>query len=121
MRSAKLTPRSDGGYQIAVVLRARVLDRSGASDRGFRAEVDIGHERFLDGESVTLAVRSSRPARIYVLGITEEGAALLLPNAHVRDTRVVASRPTLSPPPWRTRYSRHRKPQLEVVSLTAVC
>ena len=88
LRSAKLTPRSDGGYQIAVVLRARVLDRSGASDRGFRAEVDLGRERFLDGEAVTLSVRSSRPARIYVLGITEDGAALLLPNAHVRDTRV---------------------------------
>ncbi len=79
-----------GGYRVRVVMRARVLDRSEARDPGFATEIQLGRNRFLDGEEVQLAVRSSRDARIYVLAITEDGAALLLPNAHLADTRVEA-------------------------------
>jgi hypothetical protein len=39
---------------------------------------------------VTLALRTSRAARLYVVALTEDGAALLLPNAHLPDTRVAA-------------------------------
>jgi len=79
-----------GGYRVRVVMRAHVLDRSGASDPGFRAEIELGRTRFLDGEELTLALRASRDARLYVMSITENGAALLLPNAHLPDTRVAA-------------------------------
>ncbi|HEY5656271.1 MAG TPA: hypothetical protein VIY27_00635 [Myxococcota bacterium] len=77
-----------GGYRVRVVLRARVLDRSAAADPDFRTEIQLGRTRFLDGEELTLALRSSRRARLYVLSLTESGAALLLPNAYLPDTRV---------------------------------
>lgn len=79
-----------GGYRVRVVLRAHVLDRSQRSDPDFRTEIQLGRTRFLDGEELTLALRSSRGARLYVVSITEDGAALLLPNAHLPDTRVAA-------------------------------
>lgn len=79
-----------GGYRLRVVLRAHVLDRRGATDPGFRTEIALGRNRFLEGEEVTLALRASRDARLYVLAITEDGAALLLPNGHLDDTRVPA-------------------------------
>ena len=87
---SRMTPLPDGGYRLAVTLRARVLDRSDARDPGFRAEVKLDRERFLDGDEVILSVRASRNARIYVLKVTPAGAALLIPNAHLRDTRVAA-------------------------------
>ena len=85
--SSRMTPLDEGGYRVATVMRARVLDRDGASDRGFRVQLDLGRERFLEGEEVSLKVRSTRDARFYVLGITAEGAAVLLPNRHLPDTR----------------------------------
>ena len=80
-----------GGYRVRVVLRAHVLDRSHGADPDFRTEIQLGRTRLLDGEELTLALRSSRGARLYVVSITEDGAALLLPNAHLPDTRVTAS------------------------------
>lgn len=79
-----------GGYRVRVVLRAHVLDRSRGVDPDFRTEIQLGRTRFLDGEELTLALRSSRGARLYVVSITEDGAALLLPNAHLPNTRVAA-------------------------------
>lgn len=79
-----------GGYRVRVVLRAHVLDRSHGADPDFRTEIQLGRTRFLDGEELALALRSSRGARLYVVSITEDGAALLLPNAHLPDTRVAA-------------------------------
>ena len=88
--SSRMVPLAEGGYRVSVVMRARVLDRGDASDRGFRAQLDLGRERFLEGEEVKLKVRSTRDARFYVLGITAEGAAVLLPNRHLSDTRARA-------------------------------
>ena len=79
-----------GGYRVRVVLRVHVLDRSEARDPGFETEVQLGRTRFLDGEEVTLALRANRDARLYVVALTEDGAALLLPNAHLPDSRVAA-------------------------------
>jgi hypothetical protein len=79
-----------GGYRVRVVLRAHVLDRSHGADPDFRTEIQLGRTRLLDGEELALALRSSRSARLYVVSITEDGAALLLPNAHLPDTRVAA-------------------------------
>ena len=88
--SSRMIPLSSGGYRVAVVLRARVLDRSKTSDPGFRIEVELDRTRFLAGEEVNLAVRSSRDSRIYVLGLTDSGAAMLLPNRWLKDTRAEA-------------------------------
>jgi hypothetical protein len=87
---AQMIPVSAGGYRMRVVLRARVLDRSKTSDPGFQIQVELDRERFLHGEDVALSVRASRDARIYVLGITEGGAAVLLPNRWLPDTRAGA-------------------------------
>jgi hypothetical protein len=87
----KMIPLSSGGgFLERVVLRARVLDRSSARDRDFTTEVKLPRDRFLDGEEVSLSIRSSRDARLYVLNITKDGATLLLPNAHLTDTRAFA-------------------------------
>jgi len=88
--SSRMLPLDEGGYRVSIVMRARVLDRGDASDRGFEAQVDLGREHFLEGQEVSLKVRSTRDARFYVLGITAEGASLLLPNRYVSDTRVPA-------------------------------
>lgn len=88
--SSRMVPLEAGGYRVSVVMRARVLDRGDASDRGFRAQLDLGRERFLDGEEVELRVRSTRDARLYVLGITGDGAALLLPNRYLPEAHVRA-------------------------------
>ncbi len=86
----QMMPMRGGGYRMRVVMRARVLDRSKSSDPGFRIQVQLDRERFLHGEDVDLSVRSSRESRIYVLGITEDGAAMLLPNKWLPDTRADA-------------------------------
>jgi hypothetical protein len=90
LRSSTLTPLSSGGYRVAVVMRARVLDRSKGADSDFRIQIQLGRERFLAGEEVSLAVRASRKSRIYVLGITGDGAVMLLPNRWLPDTRARA-------------------------------
>jgi hypothetical protein len=86
----QMIPMAGGGYRMKVVLRARVLDRSKTSDPGFQIQVQLDRERFLAGEDVALSVRSSRASRIYVLGITGDGAAVLLPNKWLQDTRAGA-------------------------------
>jgi len=86
----RMLPLAAGGYRMLVVLRARVLDRSQRSDPGFRIQVELDRERFLAGEDVDLSVRTSRDSRIYVLGITESGAAVLLPNRWLPDTQTGA-------------------------------
>jgi hypothetical protein len=83
-------PQTQRGYRLRVLMRARVLDRSRATDPGFQIEVQLDRERFLAGEDVALSVRASRDSRIYVLGISENGAALLLPNQWLPDTRADA-------------------------------
>jgi len=80
----------DNGYLMEVVLRARVVDRRRGTDPGFFVKADLGRERFLDGEEVTLTVRSTRAARIYVVQVNSGGATLLLPNTWLSDTRVQA-------------------------------
>lgn len=86
----QMAPLRGGGYRMRVVMRARVLDRSHTSDPGFQIQVQLERERFLAGEEVDLSVRSTRDSRIYVLGITEDGAAMLLPNKWLRDTQAGA-------------------------------
>lgn len=88
--SSKMKPMPTGGYRLEIVMRARVLDRSSAKDPGFQVQVELDRDRFLEGEEVSLSVRSSRDSRIYVLGITEDGAAMLLPNRWLRDTQASA-------------------------------
>lgn len=90
LRSSRLSPVPGGGYRLSIVMRARVLDRSQGSDPGFRIQVQLGRERFLAGEEVSLAIRTTRKSRIYVLGITGDGAAVLLPNRWLMDTRARA-------------------------------
>jgi hypothetical protein len=85
--STRMLPMATGGYRMRVVMQARVLDRSRSRDPGFRIQVELDRERFLAGEDVALSVRSSRDARIYVLGITQDSAAVLLPNKWLADTR----------------------------------
>jgi hypothetical protein len=86
----QMIPIAGGGYRMRVVLRARVLDRSKSSDPGFQIQVQLDRARFLAGEDVDLSVRTSRDSRIYVLGITEDGAAVLVPNRWLPDTRTDA-------------------------------
>jgi hypothetical protein len=90
--SSRTTPLSSGGYRLAIVLRGRVLDRSQGGDSDFETEVKMPNRNLLEGEEVTLSVRASKDARIYVIGITDDGATVLLPNAHRKDTRLRAGR-----------------------------
>ena len=82
---------SDRGdrYEVRVKLLARVLehDRSAA---GFETEVRLDGSSYRPGDRVQLAVRVSEPARIYVLAVSDAGATVLLPNRHLRDTRIEA-------------------------------
>jgi hypothetical protein len=71
-------------------VRGRVLDRTGAGDSGFETEVRLPSTNLIEGEEVKLSVRSTKDARIYVIGITDDGATVLLPNAYHPDTRVRA-------------------------------
>jgi len=81
-----------GGYRVEVVLRGRVLDRSRSAKSGFETEIVLPATTFVDGEDLELKLRASRDARIYVIGVTDDGAAVLLPNVHMPDTRVRAGR-----------------------------
>ena len=87
---SKMLPIEMGGYRMHVLMRAKVLDRSTNRDPGFKLQVELDRERFLAGEDVALSVRSSRDANIYVLGITEDSAAVLLPNKWLADTAAEA-------------------------------
>lgn len=87
---SRTIPLDHGGYRVEVVMRGRVLDRSDAGDSGFETEVVLPNTNLREGDEVKLSVRSSRDARIYVIGITDDGATVLLPNSYHRDTRVRA-------------------------------
>lgn len=89
---SRTVPMGNGGYRIEIVMRGRVLDRSDSRDSSFRTEVRLPNTNLLEGEEVKLSVRSSQDARIYVIGITDEGATVLLPNSYHPDTRVRAGR-----------------------------
>lgn len=87
----RVLPLSSGrGYRMQVSLKARVVDRRQNADPGFTVSVDLGRRRFRDGEDVTMSITSTRAARLYVVDVTDDGAVVLLPNAHQPDTRVPA-------------------------------
>ncbi len=89
---SRTSPLVSGGYRMEVVMRGRVLDRTRSAKSDFQAEVELPDTLFRDGEEVRLKLRANRDARIYVIGMSDAGAVLLLPNAHMQDTRVRAGR-----------------------------
>ncbi|MBW2291653.1 MAG: DUF4384 domain-containing protein [Deltaproteobacteria bacterium] len=89
---SRTIPMDNGGYRVAIVMRGRVLDHSDTRDSSFRTEVKLPNTHLLEGDEVKLSVRSSKDARIYVIGITDEGATVLLPNSFHPDTTVRAGR-----------------------------
>jgi hypothetical protein len=89
---SRIEPIEGGGYRVEVVLRGRVLDRTGSANSDFEAEVVLSDTTLVHGEDLELKLRASRDARIYVIGVSDDGAAVLLPNAHMPDTRVKAGR-----------------------------
>lgn len=92
--SERVTPLPQGGFTLDLVLRARVVDRRApGSDPGFSVEVRLPRERFLDGEEVTIQIRSTRNAHLVVVNVTEAGATLLLPNQYEPD-------PVAAPGEW---------------------
>jgi len=78
------------GYRVRVVLQARVLEHAGGSHAGFETEVRLNRDAYREGDPVELAVRATSDARIYVLGVSDAGAVVLLPNRHLQDTFVEA-------------------------------
>ena len=87
----EMRPRSEGGgFDLSLTMRARVLDRSRSDAAGFRTELSLERTRFVDGDGVTLSVRASENARLYVIAVGATGATVLLPNAHRPDTRAPA-------------------------------
>ncbi len=90
--SSRTFPLDHGGYRLEIVLRGRVLDRTGAGDSDFETEVSLPETNLAEGDEVKLSVRASKDARIYVIGITDDGATVLLPNSFHKDTRVRAGR-----------------------------
>lgn len=89
---SRTIPLDHGGYRIEIVMRGRVLDRSGSGNSDFETEVRFPNTNLVEGEEVTLSVRSNKDARIYVIGITDDGATVLLPNSFHPDTWVRAGR-----------------------------
>ena len=88
---------SDDGYCYGVVLEATILDRSRNADPGFQIDTRLERERFKPGDPVVVRVETSRDARIYVLGLYEDGMAVLLPNRFRKDTRVKAGHALVFP------------------------
>ena len=83
--------RLDGaGYCYGVVLEATVLDRSRNTDPGFEVAVSLDRRRLVSGDPVEVRIESSRDARIYLIGLYEDGMAVLLPNRFREDTRLQA-------------------------------
>lgn len=80
---AAVTLLSRGGYRVDVTLRAQVLDHGSDRNDEFRAEVSLNRTSFRDGEDVELSVRASHDARLYVVGVSEDGAAMLVPSRHL--------------------------------------
>ncbi len=85
------------GYCYGVVLEATVLDRSRNTDPGFEVEVSLDRVRLVSGDPVEVWIESSRNARIYLIGLYEDGMAVLLPNRFREDTRVQAGKPLVFP------------------------
>lgn len=92
LRDSRISVLPAGGYRVRVTLRARVLDRGGDTAGSFSTEARLNGHLFRDGEAVQLSVRASEDARIYVVALSDAGAVVLLPNRHLRDTRVQAGR-----------------------------
>lgn len=88
-----------GGYRLEVSLQARVLDRRAEADPGFRIEIDLGGERFLHGDLLTLSVRSTRDVRLIAVNVTDEGAVVLLPNRFLSEVVVDADQRLVFPGP----------------------
>ena len=88
---------SDDGYCYGVVLEATILDRSRNTDPGFQVHTRLERDHFKAGDSVVVRVETSRDARIYVLGLYEDGMAVLLPNRFRKDTRVKAGHALVFP------------------------
>lgn len=89
--SSRTIPLDHGAYRLEIVLRGRVLDRTRGGDSGFETELVLPETNFAAGDEVKLSVRASEDARIYVIGITDDGATVLLPNSYHKDTRVRAN------------------------------
>jgi hypothetical protein len=90
LEASRVTPLASGGYRVDVTLRAQVLDHGRDRDGGFRTEVRLNRKMFRAGEEVELSVRASHPARLYVVGVNDDGAAMLIPSRHMPDTTVEA-------------------------------
>ena len=73
------------------------MDRSRNTDPGFQIHTRLERERFKPGDPVVVRVETSRDARIYVLGLYENGMAVLLPNRFRKDTRVKAGHALVFP------------------------
>ena len=89
---SRTIPMDNGGYRLEIVMHGRVLDRSDSGDSNFETEVRLPDTNLIEGEEVKLSVRANLDARIYVIGITDDGATVLLPNSFHPDTRVRAGR-----------------------------
>ncbi len=79
-----------GAYRVRVKLAARVLEPKKSRRGDFETDVRLDRSSYRPGDRVTLSVRTSQPARLYVLGVSDAGAVVLLPNRHLTDTRVAA-------------------------------
>jgi hypothetical protein len=90
LESSRVSTLPSGGYRVDVTLRAQVLDHRANGDDGFRTEVRLNRKMFRDGEDVDLSVRSSEPARLYVMAVSDGGAVMLLPSRHMPETTVEA-------------------------------
>ncbi len=91
LRRSDLLPSPGGGFRIALSLDAQVLVPDRSEDEGLQVEVRLsGDARLLDGEALAIATRASQDGRLYLVSISDAGATLLLPNRHLRDTRVRA-------------------------------
>lgn len=78
------------GYRVRVVLQARVLEHARGRQAGFETEVRLNRDAYREGDAVELAVRATSDARIYVLGVSDAGTVVLLPNRQMQDTFVEA-------------------------------
>lgn len=89
----------EGGkaYRQSLHLQARLLDRSTAADPGFTVNVEVSPARVLEGEEVTITLRSTRDARIYLLALYPGGGALILPNQSRPNTFARAHTPFVFP------------------------
>ncbi len=92
LRDSRVRVLPGGGYRLSLTLRLRVLDHGRGSDERFRTEAELNRHHFREGEAVQLSVRVNQDARLYVVGVSDAGAVLLLPNRYLRDTRVEAGR-----------------------------